>query len=206
MANREESGQGIPQSSDQVKQEMDLVQKSMQNAREQFSAIQLSAQLQIQEEVKKAAAQIKKSQQFISENVKILQQNSSSIQGKDLPAYDNMKAATEKSSSGILNELQSTAASIRAAMEAANAATKDIENNEEAIMKAMMEAESVLADQVPKAAAPAPPQVAGLPPIPVQQPAVQPDETPQTEGKSAWMIGMEEADKAQMEIDNLLRD
>ena len=61
MANREESGQGIPQSSDQVKQEMDLVQKSMQNAREQFSAIQLSAQLQIQEEVKKAAAQIKKS-------------------------------------------------------------------------------------------------------------------------------------------------
>lgn len=42
--------------------------------------------------------------------------------------------------------------------------------------------------------------------MPAQQPAVQPDETPQTEGKPAWMIGMEEADKAQMEIDNLLRD
>ena len=102
--------------------------------------------------------------------------------------------------------MQDTEASIKAAMDAANAVTLDMENNEQAIMKAMMEAESVLADQVPKAAAPAPPQVAGLPPIPVQQPAVQPDETPQTEGKSAWMIGMEEADKAQMEIDNLLRD
>lgn len=129
---------------------MDLVQKSMQNAREQFSAIQLSAQLQIQEEVKKAAAQIKKSQQFISENVKILQQNSSSTQKKDLPTYDNMKAATEKSSPGILNEMQNAKASIRATMEAANVPTKDIENTEQAIMKAMMEAEAAMADQVPK--------------------------------------------------------
>jgi len=206
MTNIEESGQGLPGPSkkvDMAEHEMDLVQKTMQNAREQFNAIQLSAQLQIEEEVNKAAAQIKKSQQFISKNVEILQQDSSSVQRKDLHAYDKIKTTTEKSSSGVLSEMQDTEASIKAAMDAANAVTLDMENNEQAIMKAMQEAESATADQLSEAAPTKQSQVPELSPMALQQPGhAQLVKGPESGGSSSRVSGMEAANEAIRDIEN----
>ena len=205
MTNIEESGQGLPDPSKEVdtaEQEMNLVQKTMQNAREQFNAIQLSAPLQIEEEVNKAAAQIKKSQQFISKNVEILQQDSSSTQRKDLNAYDKIKTTTEKSSSGILSEMKDTETSIKAAMDAANAATMNIENSETSTINAMMEAESAISDQATGTTSFGQPQVAVQTPIQSQQPGhAKPVKSPQTEIPLFSMSGTETANAATLDME-----
>ncbi len=124
-----------------------FVQENLEKSIQQFEVIQSAAREQIQSEVNKVKDYIRNFRETISDNLKNIKGNAVPGTTNSPTPFDLLRKATENTSAGIAQSLNTSEASIQGAMDSVNKSAMFSEDAERGVTQSMMSVDDAMADQ-----------------------------------------------------------